>query len=211
MRTTRLQAGAIDELRAGNLLTIDLGFAEQARSSAWAMDDRDPECGTFAMLRDVVLDTVKKKAGPVAILIEAPLSMAFNKDGNPTARAIEIDDQRRRRNWYSGPGASVLVAAAHLLGEMAQGRIARDVYIFEGFKSFRIAGERSDHRQDVRELRAVARGDATCQGGVVQPQYLPRDESDELRPLLSLLGFKSEIPAVVFAGKLPKAIRHRMA
>ena len=52
MRTTRLQAGAIDELRAGNLLTIDLGFAEQARSSAWAMDDRDPECGTFAMLRD---------------------------------------------------------------------------------------------------------------------------------------------------------------
>lgn len=193
-----IRAGIAEELRAGAMLVVDVGFAEQARSSAWAVDSADPHIGTFAQLQSAVVRIVEDSGPPLNLIIEAPLSVAFSAAGNPTPRNPEISADNKRRSWYSGPGASVLIAATYLMRAVADANMAREIRLFEGFVSFKPNGTPSDHAEDVRRLRSVARGGEGVPGKVLAIERLRRTADDRLQSAFAVAGMDFGVPAVVF-------------
>lgn len=199
-----IRAGIPDDLRHGALLTIDVGFAEHARSSAWALDDDDVVIGTFAQLEVAVVRAVQSAGPPLNVIIEALLSVAFSKDGNPTPRRPELsEDTKKRRSWYSGPGASVLIAATYLVRGIVDARPSRELRLFEGFVTFKPKGSRSDHAEDVRRLRDVARGVRGVTGSVLAGVELARSDGDRLQSAFAVAGMDLGVPAVVLVGGSP--------
>jgi hypothetical protein len=196
-----VRAGTVDELQNGALLVVDIGFAERARSSAWALDDADVQVGTFAQLVTAVVRIVEKAGPPLNLIIEAPLSVAFSAAGNPTPRKPEVAEKNKRRSWYCGPGASVLIAATYLMRAVADASLAREIRLFEGFVSFKPKGTRSDHAGDVRRLRSVARGRDDVRGEVLAIQRLRRTDDDQLQSALAVAGMDFGVPAVVFVDR----------
>ena len=94
------------------------------------------------------------------MLLEAPLSVAFRQNGNPTRRLCDTHDGRHR-DWYVNAGATTLVAAGYLLRALHGCQRQRDVRLFEGFASFRRPQDRprtnaeriAAHLADVLALR----------------------------------------------------------
>lgn len=91
----RIRAGRADEVNAnsGEWAFVDLGFAQSNKSCGllWGTQCEYPVgCTnlTFAQLTDELKGKVNS-GGPLNLLLEAPLSVAFSEDGNPSGRTIE--------------------------------------------------------------------------------------------------------------------------
>ena len=107
-------AGRVDEAvrESGDWVFVDIGFSSKLKSCCIAVDDADPYHVSYGELGFRLACLTTRETGTVNLVIEAPLSVAFSKDGNPTGRQIEtrrrIDTCRREtRYWYIGPGAAV--------------------------------------------------------------------------------------------------------
>ncbi|MBI5512513.1 MAG: hypothetical protein HY909_02020 [Deltaproteobacteria bacterium] len=145
---------------ASHLLCVDLGFAAEEASCGLAINHEVPTLLTFGACCEEVAARLRSwhPERPVALVLEAPLSMAF-RDGNPCRRGAFERRDDKARGWYHGTGAPMLLAARTFLARLRQVPLAQDreVTLFEGFVSFK--GERSDHRADAIALRdAVRRG-----------------------------------------------------
>src|SRR4051794_21199759 len=102
---------------------LDVGFAAAKRSSGLFFGDGDAKCFEFAEARDQIVEHVKRAASLTNLVIEAPLSVCFNKNGNPTGRRFEketSDGNTKTRYWYTGLGCSVLVAATYLIRRITE-------------------------------------------------------------------------------------------
>ena len=153
-------AGTVDEAvrESGDWVFVDLGFSSKSRSCCMAVGDADPFHLTYGELGPRLERLTTGGAGPVNLLVEAPLSVAFSKEGNPTGRRIE---RRRRietgqaetRFWYVGPGAAVLIAATYLLRRLHDANPVNEVRLFEGFASFKSKRTRTSHANPVNEVR----------------------------------------------------------
>jgi hypothetical protein len=117
IRTTRIRAATIEEVvrDSGDWVFVDLGFAGKSRKTCGLLiGDGEPRNRTFSELQSEIVEICRTSAGPLNLLIEAPLSVAFGANGDPAGRAIELRDGVQRY-WYVGLGCSVLVAATYLL------------------------------------------------------------------------------------------------
>jgi hypothetical protein len=135
----------------GNWVFLDIGFSAKARSSGLLIADGEPKCFQFADATRQIIEYVRLAKTTTSLVIEAPLSVCFNKSGNPTGRRIEkerIGDKTKTRYWYSGLGCSVMVAATYLIRAFSEGAPDRHVRLFEGFVSYKDK-ETSDHCMDV--------------------------------------------------------------
>ena len=139
---------------SGEWVFVDLGFAEKAKSCGLLLGDGKPEEISFSQLTARLLEVIAFAQQPLNLLIEAPLSVAFNEYGNPTGRIIERRESRTRY-WYVGLGCSVLVAATYLLRSIHEANPRREIRLFEGLASFKPKGVRSSHSDDVLKLRKV--------------------------------------------------------
>jgi hypothetical protein len=93
-------------------------------------------------------------------VIEAPLSVCFNKDGNPAGRLIEkeaIEGKTNTRYWHADLGCSVMVAAMYLIRDIFEAAPTSQVRLFEGFVTYKDRSVRTDHRADARLLREVVK------------------------------------------------------
>ena len=196
-------AGTVDEAvrESGDWVFADLGFSSKSKSCCIAVGDADPFHLTYGELASRLECLTTGAAGPVNLLLEAPLSVAFSKDGNPTGRRIEA---RRRvetgrtetRFWYVGPGAAVLIAATYLLRLLHDTNPVNEVRLFEGFASFKSKRTRTSHVEDVMALRDVAWGSGN-RGRVVGLDDLKARSGDVLCSAFAVAGLDFGIPAVV--------------
>ncbi|MEX0827483.1 MAG: hypothetical protein WD005_00865, partial [Haliea sp.] len=115
---------------------IDLGFAEKSKSCGTLLNDGAPQVMQFSAMQTWLQGVVKTMAGPLNLVIEAPLSVAFNSNGNPTGRAIERRGSLTRY-WYVGLGTTVLVAATYLLRSLQEVDADANIHLIEGLASFK--------------------------------------------------------------------------
>lgn len=156
---------------------VDLGFAQAAKSCGLLAGDGKPKEISFSQLRTEVMEIVAACGKPLNLLIEAPLSVAFNEKGNPTGRKIERRE-KQTRYWYVGLGCSVLVAATYLLRSIHDARPVREIRLFEGLASFKHKDARSSHGEDVLNLRKIIWEGASKSGCIVPPQKLAASQGD---------------------------------
>ena len=162
----KITAGHVDDINqdSGQWLIVDIGFSETENScgvwnDVWGV--KEPKAVTFAALVELAKKEIQKDVKePLNLLIEAPLSVAFTKDGNPTLRICDSQDGKKRR-WYVNAGGTTLIAASWFLRELKECQGQREVRLFEGFLSFKSRNtvpknkhaREEAHKEDVGELK----------------------------------------------------------
>lgn len=161
--------------------------------------DGKPKEVSFSQLRTELLEIVASDGKPLNLLIEAPLSVAFNAKGNPTGRSIERRE-KQSRYWYVGLGCSVLVAATYLLRAIYDAHADREIRLFEGLASFKPKGVRSSHSDDVLNLRSIIWEGASKSGSIIPPEKLVVLQEDQLLSAFLVAGMNFGVPPVVALG-----------
>lgn len=193
-----IRAGLLAEAKrsSGEWVFVDLGFAQAAKSCGFLVGDGNPVEVSFSQLRADMLQIVVSDGKPLNLLIEAPLSVAFNENGNPTGRLVERRGEQTRY-WYVGLGCSVLVAATYLLRSIHDAPAKREIRLFEGFASFKPKGIRSSHRDDVLNLRRVIWEGDSKYGRIVPPGQLAASPAHRLQSAFLVAGMDFGVPPVV--------------
>lgn len=176
---------------------MDIGFAMKRSSCGIAINDSQPRDVHYGDLAPCIAHELELETAPLNLLIEAPLSIAFNADGNPTGRSIEKKNGKTRY-WYMQGGAVTLLATMHLVRDLYEMRPTREVRLFEGFASFKRKETPSSHADDVSNLRRVAWGEYD-KGKIVEGEALKMRDEDILVSSFSVLGMDLGIPPVVVA------------
>jgi hypothetical protein len=176
---------------------VDLGFAQKTKSCGLLVSgDVKPRDLSFSELQAFLVSLVTSGADSLNLLLEAPLSISFGVNGNPTGRSVERRNGKSRY-WYVGLGCSVLVAATYLLRAIHDAQPSREVRLFEGFVSFKPKGERSSHSNDVLRLRNVIWEGNPLLGRVVPAEELAASEGDQVKSAFMVSGMNFGVPPVV--------------
>jgi hypothetical protein len=172
-QVTNLESGsfAVVDRDLENWAFLDIGFAGSSKSSSGLLlpgEDRAIDL-TWADACTQLVHAVALASRPTNLMVEAPLSMAFDARGNPAGRAFEKRDSQTRY-WYQQGGAVTLLAASMVLHRLH--RAAKyPVRLFEAFISFKT--EPSSHSADA-ELMRRAIGEPTEMATAVK--LFERDE-----------------------------------
>lgn len=153
---------ALDRLRQGAVVAIDIGFGSRKSSGIAAKvpgTDGRPRVLSFAQAADSTLEIVLRHR-TACLVLESPLSCAFSVNGDPVPRAPFERQVRkgkqRYRDWYYGPGAATTLAAVFFFRRLVEkatqlrGRRVGRLVIYEGFLSFK--ERRSRHDADATQL-----------------------------------------------------------
>ena len=201
----QIRAGSVGEIckDSGEWVIVDLGFSAKQRSCGiWTEAYEEPVVLTFGCLVKRVCKEARAGAyrGPLNLLLEAPLSVAFNEARNPTRRRCDAKDGKYR-DWYVNAGATTLIAADHLLRNLNGCQIQREVRLFEGFVSFKDPNDKAktqdermqEHKRDVLQLkRAICDPNTAC-------IFDPEDLVQERETIQSAFAFLCEglVPPVI--------------
>src|SRR5437870_7573458 len=123
----RLRAGLPEDIRpeSGEWLFVDVGFSNKGRTCGVLGGDGASVAVTFAEAAKSVVASGARQTGILNLLIEAPLSVAFNAAGNPAGRTIERLGSQHRY-WYEGLGCVVMTSAMYLLRALKDSEPRRD-------------------------------------------------------------------------------------
>jgi hypothetical protein len=188
---------------SGEWLFVDIGFSSKRRSCGLVCNDDTPKALTFAEASACVIAAAAvpeaAKVGNKAtlnLLIEAPLSVAFDERGNPTGRIFE-KLKEGHRYWNEGGGCLVMTAAMYFLRALHDSKPRRKVRLFEGFVSFKVKGQATSHCKDVEALRTVVLDHTRPHGMVLAPDKLKSNPSDEVVSAFAVAGMNFGVPSVV--------------
>ncbi len=156
-------------LREHPLVAVDMGFSGKSKSCgvALAAPDETPSAKPyhFGTAAKTAAEFIRDNRGGVLIL-EAPLSGAFDAKRNPRARS-GFEDGDKPRWWSFGAGAQMALAALYFcrrLDELLPRNLA--VHLIEGF----VVGDESGKHEEVAERLARAfRGECRAQWHTVSP------------------------------------------
>ena len=189
---------------SGEWLFVDVGCSSE-RKSCGVLGDDDAPCKllTFAEASARIIAAAAlpeaantRKRATLNLLIEAPLSVAFNERKNPTGRIFERLKQQHRY-WYEGGGCSVMTAATYLLRALHDSKPRRKVRLFEGFVSFKLVGQATSNCKDVEALRAVVLDRTRPHGMVLAPNQLASNPLDMVVSAFAVAGMNFGVPSVV--------------
>ena len=72
---------------------LDVGFSEKKKTCGLALEDAAPQTYTFNAAKQTIIERIRQWSHesnlPVSLVIEAPLSVSFDMEGNPKRRTIE--------------------------------------------------------------------------------------------------------------------------
>jgi hypothetical protein len=195
-----IRAGRIDEIcsESGKWVIIDIGFANNTRSSGLLLGQ--DFCGDLQFSEAVnrISDYVSVQTGPVNLLIEAPLSVAFDHNGNPKGRSIERQTDNTPRYWYLGVGCQVMVAALYLTKALLQANPNADIRLFEGFVSYReVRRQNRPHYSDALLLKEVVDHPDTYADAIFSGDSLKIDATDGLHSAFLVSGIDPGIPPII--------------
>ncbi|MDD4984724.1 MAG: hypothetical protein PHQ43_02880 [Dehalococcoidales bacterium] len=128
-------------------------------------------------------------------MIEAPLSVAFDKYGNPKGRSIDKRGNQKRY-WYVGPGCVVMVATLYLMKRILEINPDCNIKLFEGLVSYKIKTKRSNHLEDVILLRDAIKAPDSYRY-ICEPSSLSVDRTDIIESVSNLFGMDFGIPPVI--------------
>lgn len=184
---------------SGEWVFVDLGFAKEKKSCGLLIDEGEPRTLSFSELQGQIASICSASTAPLNLLLEAPLSVAFSPNGNPTGRSIERRNGQSRY-WYFGLGCGVFVAATYLLRSIHDLTRKREIRLFEGLVSFKTKGARTSHIQDVIALRKLAwTGDASV-GRIFAPEELASNQGDRVMSAFRVAGMDFGVPPVIAVG-----------
>lgn len=199
-RSPMKEIGAGAQLEAhkdsGEWVFVDVGFANSSRSYGLLVHDGEPAELTFGDLQQRLVHLVSASTTPLNLVLEAPLSVAFNGRENPVRRAIEKRDTVSRY-WYVGLGCSVLVATTYLMRALCECRRTRAVRLFEGLASFKPKGEKSSHAGDVCKLRELVWSQLPEHGSIIAPEDLLSPGQGRVESAFKVSGMDFRVPPVV--------------
>ncbi|RLE15734.1 MAG: hypothetical protein DRJ08_04970 [Acidobacteria bacterium] len=188
------------ELRqAKEWVILDIGFSNQACSCGLLITEEEKKSNKplqFNKAKDKICTYIRNSKRSVNLLIEAPLSVAFDNNSNPKGRSIE-KEKGKVRYWYYGPGCTVMVAAIYLIKAIAEMKPDVDILLFEGFVSFKKKGNPSDHLEDVRLLKEVVDNPDQFKNSIIESKGLAMDASDTLKSAFQVAGIDAGIPIVI--------------
>jgi hypothetical protein len=195
----KIKAGLVEEIYwdSGLWIFLDIGFSEKQKTCGLCIGDGDPVNLRFDEMKISVAEAIKGSNGPVNLVIEAPLSVAFTTTGNPTGRSLEVQEGKNPRYWYLQGGAVVMVAAQYLIHHLLQESAGSEVRLFEGFVSFKPKDEKTDHSKDVELLREVIVNPASFPAAVIGPTELARDDADRIQSSFTSMGLDCGVPPVI--------------
>lgn len=177
-------------------MILDIGFANKSASCGLLINNERPVELRFNKAVEKICAFVAASTRPVNLLIEAPLSVAFDKNGNPTGRAVEKQGSKSRY-WYVGPGCAVMVAALYLIKAIAEAEDIVEVRLFEGFVTFKEKDSKSNHSKDVELLREVVEDCSAHHDAIVEAEALRIVESDTLKSAFLVAGIDAGVPPVI--------------
>ena len=135
-------AGFCEDIRrdSGEWLIVDIGFSSNEATCGIWDEAQQPRVVKFGDLVKLTKGKAKEKSQePLNLLIEAPLSVAFQCNRNPSRRKCDTKGNIHR-DWYVNAGATTLLAASYLLQELVECEGRRRVRLFEGLVSFKRSG-----------------------------------------------------------------------
>ena len=202
--TPEIVAGSTNDINenSGQWLIVDIGFSSTACSCGVWDTTREPRVVTFGELVNLAIRKVQESDQPTLnLLIEAPLSVAFQQNGNPTRRRCDSRGNKHR-DWYVNAGATTLIATGYLLRELNKCRRTRQVRLFEGFVSFKTSNHSprskkariASHNNDVRSLKKAVWNPKTAD--IFDPGELRLNPSDRVESAFPFLD-KNPVPPVI--------------
>ena len=197
-------AGCATDLNkdSGQWLIVDIGFSSTAPTCGVWHGTGKPSVVTFGDLVTLATREVQKSGPqPLNLLLEAPLSVAFQQNGNPTRRSCDSQGGKHR-DWYVNAGATTLIAAGYLLRALDGCQRQRNVRLFEGFVSFKSAEARlrskaeriAAHEKDVLKLKNAVWTGANAQ--ITDPGELRQHPDHRIESAFPFLD-KHLIPPVI--------------
>lgn len=192
-----IRAGTLDDLNTntGEWLVLDIGFANKASSCGLLINGELAKNIRFNDAIENICSFIYDSGQPVNLVIEAPLSVAFDRLGNPVGRRIEKQGSKTRY-WYVGLGCSVMVAAMYLVRAISELKTITEVRLFEGFVSFKDKGVRSNHIRDVELIWNVIKNESSL-GEIFSHEDLCMNQSDRLQSAFLVSGLDLGIPPVI--------------
>lgn len=133
-----IRAGNPEEVGpdSGEWFFIDPGFSSNGKSCGVLGSDNLAASLTSSEASARIVSVGLIKSAPLNLLIEAPLSVAFNSRGNPAGRSIERLGSQHRY-WYEGLGCLVMTSALYLVRALydskpqPRGRLVRRLCILQ--------------------------------------------------------------------------------
>lgn len=193
--SVELRAGRVEEIvwDEHSWIVLDVGFAKSGtRSSGLGFGSDTPVELTYSDARTAIIEYAARSANPINFVVEAPLSIAFDANGNPVGRSFEKRGASTRY-WYSGLAASISIASMHLIHAIASARSGQLVRLFEGFATFKPKGK-SNHIADVEALRRVVKRE---QGEIIPPDRFAGNTDDNVQSLFKVMGIDAGVPPLL--------------
>ena len=217
--TSRISAGSANDISkdTGHWMIVDVGFsATRPSCGVWTVTKGYRPMKFAELKREVIQEAESAYPSRLNLMLEAPLSVAFKRDGNPTRRVcdeIVINKKLKHRDFYVNAGAQVLIAADHLLRTLRWSSRHGDVRLFEGFVSFKTKDTKSSEREDVMKLKEIVwHPDRACvshphqkgssgdhiqsEACIFRPEQLKRQQGDCVQSAFAFLN-KNLIPPVI--------------
>ena len=193
-----IRSGRVEEVKwdSGSWVFLDVGFSNYSKSCGLLIGDGTPIELRFSEVLKELFIHVTNTSDPINLVLEAPLSVSFDKNGNPKGRSIEKQNQRTRY-WYVGLGCTVMVAGLYILKGLQESCFDKEVRLFEGFVSFKEKQKRTNHTKDVLLLREVVKSPKSFSGAIVPEEKLKMDGSDILKSAFIVAGRDYGIPPVI--------------
>lgn len=211
MARYNIVAGTIDDisLDSNEWLVIDIGYARSRPTNAIWRSDGTLRSLYFRQVRPFVIETAGLNPDqPLHLAIEAPLSATFDGDGEPTTRPCDEwltpgATKPDTRLWCANAGASTLVLAEFLLGDLYEENIGpRLIKLYEGHVSFKYGENHSsrfpqaedNHQADVLAIKHEI--EHRSEANIFDEARLRRDQNPTLK---SPFGFLPEdlVPPVI--------------
>lgn len=167
--TAENQLAALGQLP---IVAVDMGFSGKTASCGYAFRAvaNGPIESENKKFHDCLATVVKQfqNVGEAILILEAPLSSAFDRLGNPQPRG-EFERHPKPRWWSLGPGASMSLAAMYFLKRFVEAVPAQTkCHLIEGF----VVGADSGHDADVAE--ALINAFSGVQNSSWQPPAAPQ-------------------------------------
>jgi len=180
----------------GTWLILDVGFSNTQKSCGILLGDGEARCLTFSnAIKEVV--EIASRLPLLNLVIEAPLSVTFDKSGNPKRRSMEKEGGRSRL-WYVGPGCAVLVASMYLMRKLFDSHPSGDIKIFEAFVSFKSKDAKSNHIRDVELLREGIKVAHLRPFDIIKPEDIKTDPDDNIKSAFELMNVEDiGVPPII--------------
>ncbi|MBI4806992.1 MAG: hypothetical protein HY795_17390 [Desulfovibrio sp.] len=198
-----IRSGKVEEIdwNIGEWVFVDIGFSKKSSCGFIVADENCMEI-SFAGLKERMYAYVSmrslsvQKVNVINLVIEAPLSVCFDKNGNPKGRRPEKIDGKTRY-WYVGPGCSVLLAATYLLKHISNIQFDGEIRLFEGFVSFKDSSQKRNHCHDAKCLQNIVKNIQRHKHCIIDRREMLFDSSDIILSAFEVHGMDFGVPPII--------------